>query len=201
MYEDQKRSVLKSVSFRILATSTGIALILVMTGETTIAASYGFLDAVSKLALYYIHERLWNRIKFGKRMGLVNTVMRAPPVWITGTEYVATLVDIMTKTNIGAVIVMDDEEAVGIVTERDVMNRVYKSRKDPYKVTVKDIMSTPLEAIEFDDSLTEALQRMREKDIRQLAVIRSNQLVGVVTYRKVLEALMNLENDVSFLPI
>jgi CBS domain-containing protein len=86
------------------------------------------------------------------------------------------------------------DEAVGIVTERDVMNRVYKARKDPFTVMVKDIMSSPLEAIEFDDSLTEALQRMRQKDIRRLAVVRSNQLVGITTHRRVLEALMHLEN-------
>jgi CBS domain-containing protein len=166
-----------------------------MTGETTIAASFGFIDVVSKLALYYVHERLWNKMKFGKRVGLVTSAMRAPPVWIHGTEYVSSLVEIMTKTNIGAVIVTDNEEAVGIVTERDVMNRVYKSRKDPFTVTVKDIMSAPLEVIEFDDSLTEALQRMRNKDIRRLAVVRSNQLMGIVTHRRVLEALINLENS------
>lgn len=99
----------------------------------------------------------------------------------------------MTKTNIGAVIVMENEEAVGIVTERDVMNRVYKSRKDPFTVTVKDVMSAPLEVIESDESLSVALQRMRIKDIRRLAVVRSNQLMGVITHRRVLEALMNLE--------
>ena len=194
MYEEQKRSILKSISFRILATSTGMVIILIMTGETTIAASYAFLDVVAKLTIYYVHERLWNRIKFGKQIGLVSSAMRAPPVWILGTEYVSSLVDIMTKTNIGAVIVMNNNEAVGIVTERDVMNRVYKARKDPFTVRVKDIMSTPLEAIEFDDSLTEALQRMREKDIRRLAVVRSNQLVGIITHRRVLEALIHLEN-------
>jgi CBS domain-containing protein len=195
MYEEQKRSIIKSISFRILATSTGMLTILIMTGETTIAASFAFLDVVTKLAIYYVHERLWNQIKFGKRVGLVSSAMRAPPVWILGTEYVSSLVDIMTKTNIGAVIVMEDDEAVGIVTERDVMNRVYKARKDPFTVMVKDIMSSPLEAIEFNDSLTEALQRMREKDIRRLAVVRSNQLVGIITHRRVLEALMHLENS------
>jgi CBS domain-containing protein len=195
MYEEQKRSIIKSISFRILATSTGMLTILIMTGETTIAASFAFLDVVTKLAIYYVHERLWNQIKFGKRVGLVSSAMRAPPVWILGTEYVSSLVDVMTKTNIGAVIVMEDDEAVGIVTERDVMNRVYKARKDPFTVMVKDIMSSPLEAIEFNDSLTEALQRMREKDIRRLAVVRSNQLVGIITHRRVLEALMHLENS------
>ena len=194
MYEEQKRSIIKSISFRILATSTGMVMILIMTGETTVAASFAFLDVVTKLAIYYIHERLWNRIKFGKQVGLVSSAMRAPPVWILGTEYASSLVDIMTKTNIGAVIVMDNDEAVGIVTERDVMNRVYKARKDPFTVMVKDIMSSPLEAIGFDDSLAEALQRMREKDIRRLAVVRSNQLVGIITHRRVLEALMQLEN-------
>jgi CBS domain-containing protein len=194
MYEEQKRSIIKSISFRILATSTGMVTILIMTGEATIAASFAFLDVVTKLAIYYVHERLWNKIKFGKRVGLVSSAMRAPPVWIHGTEYVSSLVDIMTKTNIGAVIVMDKEEAVGIVTERDVMNRVYKSRKDPFTVMVKDIMSSPLEAVDFEDSLTEALQRMRQKDIRRLAVVRSNQLIGIITHRRVLEALMHLEN-------
>ena len=63
--ETQKRSIAKTISFRILATITTIVLVLVFTGDLKIAGSVGFLDVISKLLLYYFHERAWIKVKWG----------------------------------------------------------------------------------------------------------------------------------------
>jgi uncharacterized membrane protein len=64
--ETHQRSILKSVSFRILATITTIALVVIFTGEILLALEIGVVEVISKLILYYVHERFWDRITWGK---------------------------------------------------------------------------------------------------------------------------------------
>lgn len=67
MDEGQIRSVLKSISFRIIATITTITLVYFLTEKWSVAMGIGILEFTSKLALYYLHERVWNRINFGRQ--------------------------------------------------------------------------------------------------------------------------------------
>jgi len=62
----RKRSILKAITFRIIATITTILLVLLFTGNWALANTVGALDLVSKLGLYYVHERLWLRVPWGK---------------------------------------------------------------------------------------------------------------------------------------
>ncbi len=64
--EKRVRSVAKTISWRIVATSTTILLVFLFTGDFVISASVGLLEAVAKIAIYYIHERIWNMSNFGK---------------------------------------------------------------------------------------------------------------------------------------
>ena len=66
MKESHKRSIVKALSWRVIATLiTGITA-LVITGEIKVAVEIGLIDTVAKLGVYYAHERLWNRLKYGK---------------------------------------------------------------------------------------------------------------------------------------
>ena len=65
--ESPMRSVLKAVSWRIIATLTTALLVYAFTGELGIAVAVGMLEAVTKIVLYYFHERLWNRLTVGRR--------------------------------------------------------------------------------------------------------------------------------------
>jgi uncharacterized membrane protein len=62
----RKRSFVKAISWRTIATSTTMALVFLITGELSLAAGVGILDVTFKFILYYGHERLWNLIKWGK---------------------------------------------------------------------------------------------------------------------------------------
>jgi uncharacterized membrane protein len=55
----------KAVSWRVVATLTTIFIVLLLTGELEIAVTVGGLEAVTKLAGFYLHERLWQRIRWG----------------------------------------------------------------------------------------------------------------------------------------
>ena len=60
------RSIAKAVSWRILATLTTGLLVFAFTRRLDIAFTVGALEALAKLLLYFLHERLWNRLGFGR---------------------------------------------------------------------------------------------------------------------------------------
>lgn len=63
--DTRKRSIAKTFTFRIIATITTMVLVLVFTGNFALAGVIGVLDLVSKLIIYYLHERVWNKISWG----------------------------------------------------------------------------------------------------------------------------------------
>ncbi len=64
--ESTRRSVAKALSWRLLATAITTALVFVATGQGDFAAGIGLADTFFKLFIYFGHERLWNRIPFGR---------------------------------------------------------------------------------------------------------------------------------------
>lgn len=66
MSERVHRSLLKTSSWRFFATIDTIIIAYFVTGSLSVASSIGVIEVFTKLLLYYLHERAWNRISFGK---------------------------------------------------------------------------------------------------------------------------------------
>jgi len=66
MKEKAYRSVVKTISWRTLGTIDTIAISYFITGSMAMAASIGSIEVVTKMILYYLHERGWNKIQLGK---------------------------------------------------------------------------------------------------------------------------------------
>ena len=66
MAEKAYRSVVKTVSWRTVGTLDTIIISYFITGNLAMAASIGSIELVTKMVLYYFHERAWNKISFGK---------------------------------------------------------------------------------------------------------------------------------------
>ena len=66
-YETKKRSIIKAFSWRTWATITTAVIVFVFTGEVALAITVGFIEVFAKMALYFFHERLWQKISFGKK--------------------------------------------------------------------------------------------------------------------------------------
>lgn len=64
--ESQRRSLAKAITWRIVATSTTMAIVFGFTGKLLLAGGIGLVESLSKMLFYYIHERLWSRSSFGK---------------------------------------------------------------------------------------------------------------------------------------
>jgi len=189
--EEHKRSALKAISWRIIATSTTMSLVYILTGQLELTAGVGIGELALKMIFYFLHERGWNRVTFGRSLrGTIKSVMRSPPITALPSGSVSNVVRKMITFDIGAVIVSDGDKHYGLVTERDILERVLEASKDPTKTLVKDIMSSPLTTVEYNKSLTDMLKIMHEKQIRRLPVIQEGEVIGIITERRILEALI-----------
>ena len=66
MKERRRRSVIKGLSWRITGTLDTMLIAYLITGEFAMAFSIGGIELITKMVLYYLHERVWNKIKWGK---------------------------------------------------------------------------------------------------------------------------------------
>ena len=65
--ETHRRSIVKAVSWRFVATMATVSIVFILTRELKLAAAAGAADVIVKLILYYLHERVWAAIGFGKK--------------------------------------------------------------------------------------------------------------------------------------
>jgi len=64
--EKRVRTLMKTLSWRIVATSTTVILVFLLTKNLTTSASIGLLEIIVKTAIYFAHERIWNKLNFGR---------------------------------------------------------------------------------------------------------------------------------------
>ena len=96
---------------------------------------------------------------------------------------------LMAKHRVGSAVVQDAEMLVGILTERDVLNAV-ASADDPEVVSVEQIMTADVVTVGPDWDLIEAARVMARRCIRHLVVYEGGQLLGVLSVRDVLPAVL-----------
>ena len=87
---------------------------------------------------------------------------------------------LMSEKHLGSLVVVRGKEAVGIITERDVLGAVSEGL-NLKRTKVSDIMSTPIIAINEDATIYDAVKVMGEKKIKKLPVLSKKRLVGIIT--------------------
>ena len=103
---------------------------------------------------------------------------------------VAEACTILKKKDVDEIIIVDDSyNPVGIVTDEDILTKLSESFVNPLKTTLGDIMVFPLISIREEQNLSDALEIMREKKIRKLAVTSNSNLVVGMIY---LDTIMSL---------
>jgi len=79
MFRETKiRSVIKAFSWRAIATLTTALLVFIFTGKLAIALTIGGIEAIAKMIFYFLHERLWDKLKFGRKE------YKPFVIWLTG---------------------------------------------------------------------------------------------------------------------
>ncbi len=87
----------------------------------------------------------------------------------------------MADKNIGALVVLADDQIVGIITERHYARHVILKGKSSPETPVRDIMTTPVVCTQTDQTIPECMAVMSEKRISHLPVVDQKQLVGLIS--------------------
>ena len=102
----------------------------------------------------------------------------------------------MTEQHIGALVVVDGASMVGIVTERDVLNKVESAGFDPEGTTVYDIMTKDVDVTDPGRTVLQAMHNVTEKRLRHLPVMRDGDLLGMVSGGDLTRASVAEDEDV-----
>ncbi len=113
--------------------------------------------------------------------------MRTKPPAVSPFDPVSTVLSHMMKEEIGAIIVAEDNRPIGIITEKDMLNRVFQADRDLISTKAREIMSSPLVTIDSQSSIKDGLDLIREHDIKRLVITDGEYLVGLTTERRLLE--------------
>jgi len=98
--------------------------------------------------------------------------------------------DAMRDSGMGSLIVLDvDGHPIGMLTDRDLVERVIAESRDAGTTSVADIMSSPLHTASPDDPFDRVVQVMAAKGVRRVPIVRESALTGVVTLDDALAAL------------
>lgn len=88
---------------------------------------------------------------------------------------------LLAEKNVGALLVLEDGELAGIVSERDYARKVILQGKASMKTPVREIMTAELFTVDPQSTIEEAMALMTEKRIRHLPVVEGTELVGVIS--------------------
>lgn len=109
-------------------------------------------------------------------------VMSGAPETVTPETTLTDAARVMDRADIGDVLVVDGTGQLrGIVTDRDIAIRAVAEGRDPNTTTVGEVMTPAVETISSNATVQEAIQKMRERDIRRLPVVEGGSPIGVVS--------------------
>lgn len=100
---------------------------------------------------------------------------------IDGGSTVFEAITKMVEANVGSLLVTDDGEIVGIMTERDYLRRVTLQGRTDKETAVREIMSSPLVVATPETSVDECMAMMTDRRIRHLPVVDEGEVVGVIS--------------------
>ena len=140
--------------------------------------------------------------------GTVNSILanKGSAIWsISPDATVFEAIQLMAEKNVGALPVVQNDQLVGIISERDYTRKVILQGKSSKETPVRDIMTQRLVTADPDDRVSECMRRITENRVRHLPVLEGNKMVGILSIGVLLawliaaqrNALDNLERYVT----
>jgi CBS domain-containing protein len=119
----------------------------------------------------------------------VDQWMNRNVVTITKDRPVFDAADLMRRHNIGCIVVIDNDEPIGIITERDLVRKVTAKRKDPNTTLVEDVMSINVVTIDAGVDIKEVSDKMVKYNIKKMPVVENHKIRGIVTSTDIVRVL------------
>ncbi len=123
----------------------------------------------------------------------VSEIMTTKVIMVGASSTIFEVMEMMAAKNIGGVVVTEDQLAVGIFTEQDVLKRVMNKKLDPKKTSIKRVMTSPIRGVPKETHIIEALGGMYKAKFRHLLVRGEKRaIVGMVSMRNILKFTVEL---------
>jgi CBS domain-containing protein len=108
--------------------------------------------------------------------------------------------EMMSEQNIGALVVVEDESFIGIITERDYSRKIVLKGKSSSDTPISEIMSTEFPPVQLNDTVEKCMLLMSTNRIRYLPVIEKDKLVGIISMNDVVtETILTQQETISHL--
>ncbi|NJE53700.1 cyclic nucleotide-binding/CBS domain-containing protein [Thermococcus sp. 21S9] len=128
-------------------------------------------------------------------MMTVGQVVKRKAVIVKPDDTIERVARILSRHKVGSAVVVDDDEIVGVITDRDILDKVVAKGRDPKTVRVREVMTRNPITIEDDYDISDAIDKMMEKGIRRLLVTRLGKPLGFVTAADLLAALNSMNSE------
>ena len=132
-------------------------------------------------------------------MGNVSNILRTKgniTFSVSPNTFVYTALELMFEKNVSALVVLENEELVGIFTERDYARKVILQGKASKETLISEIMTDELITVSSNTSIDECMRLMTNRFIRHLPVVDNDKLVGIISIGDVVK---NIIEDQKFI--
>jgi len=127
-------------------------------------------------------------VTFYGRWKDVEEIMSRDVAGIQSDASIVEAAEVMTSRKISCIVVLEGDEVVGIVTERDLLGRVLAPQKSPEQIKMEEVMSTPVASVSADYSVFSSSRIMEKMGIRRLVVTEDKRPCGVISQTDILRA-------------
>lgn len=110
-------------------------------------------------------------------------------------EPVLRAMEVMATREIGALLVMEQGEAIGVVSERDYARKVVLMNRSSRDTPVRDIMSSPVISVAPSDTIQRCMQIMTEERVRHLPVVSGGKVLGMLSIGDLVKALLQAQSE------
>ena len=121
-----------------------------------------------------------SREDFNTTSIVVKDIMTKALITVNPTTTALQIAKMMEQGGIGAILVKDSDNLVGIITDRDFATKIAANNL-PFDTLVEKIMSSPLVTINHNEPISAAAEMMASKKIRKLAVSDNGNIIGIIT--------------------
>lgn len=112
---------------------------------------------------------------------LIRDVMNRNVITIQSEVSAREAAKIMSKNQIGSLVVIDENKIMGILTETDIVKKIVSEDRDLDETKIKDIMTEKVLTIEPDKKVEDAVSMMTQNKIKRLPVVENEEVIGIIT--------------------